>query len=120
MKPPNGSTPMMHKRTNQEWLAALRSRGPAREQALADLQAHLVRAVLVYLSRHRQDLQALKRSELMQLVEGCTIEAMRVVEAKLDTFRGDSRFTTWAYGVAIKHAAGELRQRSRHSTPSAQ
>jgi RNA polymerase sigma-70 factor (ECF subfamily) len=56
------------------------------------------------------------RGELTQLVEDCAVVALRAIEGKLDTFRNDSRFTTWAYSVAVKHAAGELRFRSYLAT----
>jgi RNA polymerase sigma-70 factor (ECF subfamily) len=38
---------------------------------------------------------------------------MRTIE-RLDDFRGDSRFTTWAASIAVNGALGELRRR-RHA-----
>ncbi|MFQ5854202.1 MAG: hypothetical protein ACE5LU_00960 [Anaerolineae bacterium] len=104
------STRISCQRTNAEWLASLRSRGLERDRALADLRAYFIRGVLVYLSRHHSDLRYLDRDGLLQFAEECTLEALVTVEKKLDNFRGDSRFTTWAYRFAIVQAAGKLRQ----------
>ena len=39
-------------------------------------------------------------------------DALAAIMAKLDTFRGDSRFTTWAYKFALLEAAVKLRRRA--------
>ncbi len=101
----------MTTRSNADWLAALRNRGPAQEEALAELREYLLRAVYVYLSRHRSDLAYFDTAELQQLSEDWAQEALIQILDKLDSFRGDSRFTTWAYRVVINLAAGELRRR---------
>ncbi len=98
-------------RTNEEWLTALQTPGPEQTQALEELRDYLLRAVYVYLSRHRSDLTHFDRDEIQQLAEDWAQEALLTILAKLDTFRGDSRFTTWAYRVVINLAASELRRR---------
>lgn len=98
-------------RTNEEWLSALQTTGPEQTQALEELRDYLLRAVYVYLSRHRSDLTHFDRDEIQQLAEDWAQEALLTILAKLDTFRGDSRFTTWAYRVVINLAASELRRR---------
>jgi RNA polymerase sigma-70 factor (ECF subfamily) len=92
-------------------LAALQGSGARQHAALEDLRDYLLRAVYVYLSRHRSDLVHLDRSEVEQLAEDYVQEALVLVLSKLDTFRGDSKLTTWAYRVAINLAAGDLRRR---------
>ncbi len=99
------------KRTTAQWLQALRGTGPEREAALADLRDYLLRAVYLYLSRHRSDLAHFDPQEIQQLSQDWTQEAVLSIINKLDTFRGDSQFTTWAYRVVINLAAGELRRR---------
>ncbi|MFN8481560.1 MAG: sigma-70 family RNA polymerase sigma factor [Anaerolineae bacterium] len=98
-------------RTNEEWLEVLQTPGPEQTQALEELRDYLLRAVYVYLSRHRSDLMHFDRDEIQQLAEDWAQEALLTILAKLDTFRGDSRFTTWAYRVVINLAASELRRR---------
>lgn len=108
-----------YKRSNREWLTALRTHGPARERAQADLRDYLTRAVLVYLSRHRGEVQDLDRGDLMQLAHDCTTAVLHTIDEILPTFRDDSRFTTWAYVHAVKHAASTVRYRSRPSNSQA-
>lgn len=97
-------------RSNDEWLADLGAQD-TRAEALADLRDYLLRAVYVYMDRHREDLSDLGRSELEQMAEDFAQEALLQVLERLDTFRGESKFTTWAYRFVINVAAGELRLR---------
>jgi RNA polymerase sigma-70 factor (ECF subfamily) len=97
--------------TNEQWLADLRSSGPRREAAVARLRDYLLRAILVYLIRHRSDLAHFHYDELEQLAEDWAQQSLIQILNNLDGFRGDSKFTTWSYRVAINLAAGELRRK---------
>ena len=99
------------RRNNEEWLHALRSHGATQEEALEALRDYLLRAVLVYLSRDRSDLAHFHPNELQHLAEDWAQEALVTIVDKLDTFRGQSKFTTWTYRIVINLAAGELRHR---------
>lgn len=98
-------------RTNEAWLADLQAIGPQREQAVDDLRDYLLRAVLVYLTRHRSDVASLDYGEIQQLAEDWAQQGVLQVLAKLPSFRGDSKFTTWAYRVVINLVAGDLRRK---------
>lgn len=91
----------MIERTNQEWLAALR--GPERDKALADLRALLVRG-LGYALAGRSGVDDSTLEDFVQ-------EALLKILAGLDSFRGKSRFTTWAQKIAVHVAFTELRRR---------
>ena len=91
----------MMRRTNEEWLAALT--GPGRDQALADLRALLVRALGYGLAGW----SGVDETTL----EDLTQEALLKILDCLDSFRGESRFTTWARKIAINGAFTELRRR---------
>jgi RNA polymerase sigma-70 factor (ECF subfamily) len=95
-------------RSNAEWLADL-GNDETQTEALADLREYLLRAVFLYLDQRRKDLAHLDRRELGHLSEDFAQEALLQILAKLDTFRGESKFTTWAYRFVINVAAGELR-----------
>jgi RNA polymerase sigma factor (sigma-70 family) len=90
----------MKDRTNQEWLDDLR--GPGRDDALADLRAFLVRG-LGYSLANRSDVDG-------ALVEDMAQEALLKILDSLDTFLGESRFTTWAQKIAVRVAFTELRR----------
>ncbi len=102
---------VLHTRTNADWLSDLRSPGPAQAQALQALWDYLVGAAVAYLKRRRGEWVGLEDAELRQLAEDLAQEALLDILNKLDTFRGESRFTTWAYKFVINVAAEELRRR---------
>ncbi|MFQ5858786.1 MAG: RNA polymerase sigma factor [Anaerolineae bacterium] len=91
----------MVERTNQEWLAELR--GLEQEEALADLRALLVKGLRYAMA----DRPAVTEADLEDFAQ----EALLKTLAGLDTFRGESRFTTWAQKIAVRVAFTELRRR---------
>ncbi len=91
-------------RTNEEWLHDLLASGLTQEVAITELRNHLLRAALYFFSRNRDDLAGLSRDEILQRAEDCAQEALIAVMNQLQTFRGDSQFTTWAYKFAINIA----------------
>lgn len=100
----------MTERTNEEWLAELRGTPEVQAPALEDLQVRLQRGIFYYLSRERSDLSGLSNHELTQMSEDLAQDAtLRVVE-NLDSFRGDSLFTTWATRIAVRVAISDLRR----------
>jgi RNA polymerase sigma-70 factor (ECF subfamily) len=99
-------------RTSQAWLAALRSDGPAQRQAIADLHALLVRAARFEIHRRRGALSHVRGEDLDDLALQAADDAMVAVLAKLDSYRGASRFTTWAYKFALLEAGVKLRRRA--------
>lgn len=105
------TVPVNTTRSNEEWLADLQPGSPNNEQAISDLRDYLLRAVLVYLTRHRSDVAALDYEEIQQLAEDWAQQGVLQVLDKLPSFRGDSKFTTWAYRVVINLVAGELRRK---------
>jgi RNA polymerase sigma-70 factor (ECF subfamily) len=94
-------------RTNAEWLSALKSGGDDQVAALTDLRAYLLRGAHFALQRSAGGLAA---PHLAQLAEDCAQEAVVAVLTHLDDFRGESRFTTWAYVFAINRALLALRR----------
>jgi RNA polymerase sigma-70 factor (ECF subfamily) len=98
-------------RTNDQWLAELSSAEPARQTAaLDDLRAYLRRGVFYYLSHERSDLAELSAEELGQMAEDFAQDATLRILDNLSSFRGDSRFTTWAMKIATRTAISELRR----------
>lgn len=108
---------MANTRTNEIWLKELRSSGPTQEAAIGDLRNLLLRAVLFFFSRNQNDFERLAREETLQLAEDCAQEALIAVMNHLSDFRGDSKFTTWAYKFAINTALTTAR-RERWKTVS--
>lgn len=91
-------------RTNDEWVRELGAAGGEQAAALADLRAYLLRAARYALRRHRGRLAHVSPADLDQMAEDCAQEALLAILEHLKDFRGDSRFTTWAYKFAINTA----------------
>ena len=98
-------------KTNEEWLRALRTGGAEQEEALKDLRERLIQGMRAYLAEDRGYKSGRGSEEARQIVEDCAQEALLIIREKIDTFRGESRFTTWATTVAIRLLLGELRRR---------
>jgi RNA polymerase sigma-70 factor (ECF subfamily) len=89
---------------SQAWVAALRGPTGTRQEATADLHALLTRGARFALSRSRQGLEGIPSDEVDALATQAADAALRDVVASLDSFRGRSRFTTWASKFAIREA----------------
>jgi len=89
-------------RSNEEWLEDLR--GPEQNEALVDLRATLNRGLrFAFINR-------VPNNQLDDLVEDFVQDALLKILDNLDTFRGESRFTTWAQKIAVRVALTELRR----------
>ena len=82
------------------WLRMLAGTGPAREAALARLHEMLVRIARGEVGRRAPRLQ-LTGPELDDLAYQAAADALIAITGKLGQFRGESRFTTWAYKFVI-------------------
>jgi RNA polymerase sigma-70 factor (ECF subfamily) len=100
----------MVERTNEQWIADLTGPPDVQAEALEDLRLRLQRGIFYYLSRERSDLAHLSSQELTQMAEDLAQDATLRVLDNLRSFRGDSRFTTWATKVAVRVAISDLRR----------
>jgi RNA polymerase sigma-70 factor, ECF subfamily len=97
-----------------DWIRALSATGPEREAAAERLHALLLRAARFEVAR-RQPRGAWNGSgDLDDLAMQAADDALIAVLNKLHSYRGDSRFSTWAYKFALLEAATKLRRRPWH------
>jgi len=94
------------------WLARLRAGGGEREAAVAELHELLLRAARFELGRRRASLPHLRPSDHEDLACQSADDALLALLGKLDEFRGESRFTTWAYKFALLEAGVKVRRRA--------
>jgi len=83
-----------------EWLRVLAGTGPQREEGLARLHALLLRIARAEVARRGPRLR-LTGPELDDLAYQAAADALIAITSKLGQFRGESRFTTWAYKFVI-------------------
>jgi RNA polymerase sigma-70 factor, ECF subfamily len=83
-------------RTVVEWMAGLRASGVQRDTTVAELRDLLLRVARFECER-RRGLLRVRGPELEDIAHQAANDALVSIMAKLDEFRGESRFTTWAY-----------------------
>lgn len=97
---------------SQAWLERLGSPGPAREAAIGELHELLRRAASIEVNRRQACFPQLRGGDLEDLAQQSADDALVAILSKLDDFRGESRFTTWAYKFALYEAAAKVRKRA--------
>lgn len=97
---------------SRAWLRDLCDTGPTRDAAVARLHALLLRAARFEVRRRRPTLPHLRGNEFEEIALEAADDALMSVLARLDDFRGASRFTTWVYKFALLEAAVKLRKRA--------
>jgi RNA polymerase sigma-70 factor (ECF subfamily) len=97
---------------SRAWITALRGPAGPRDQALAELHTLLLRAARFELARRRSQLEHLAAHDVEDLATQAADDALMAILGKLDSFRGASRFTTWAYKFALLEAGVKARRRA--------
>jgi RNA polymerase sigma-70 factor, ECF subfamily len=100
------TTPPEGERSNLDWVTSLRADNDAAWAAIR-LQVH--RSLVAYLRRNRP--AGIVEGEMDVFVEDVVHDTLVTVRAKLDTFRHESRFTTWVHRIAVNILLGQLRRR---------
>jgi RNA polymerase sigma-70 factor (ECF subfamily) len=92
------------------WIEALSGAGRRHDDAVEALHALLLRAARFEVARRGGG----RSGEFDDLVTQAADDALMAIMRKLHTYRGDSRFTTWAYKFALLEAAVKVRKRAWH------
>ena len=93
-----------------DWLRDLRDSGGARDNAIERLHGLLVRVARGEAVRRRATMSARAADEVDDLCVQAASDALMAILAKLDTYRGSARFTTWACKFVILEASARLRR----------
>jgi len=101
------------------WVQQLRPGHPRHHHALAALHDVLLRVAIHELSRRRGMFGSISGPEFDDLAHQAADDALMNILARLDDFRGLSRFTTWAYKFVIFDVAGKVARHAwRRQPPS--
>jgi RNA polymerase sigma-70 factor, ECF subfamily len=93
-----------------DWVAALSAGGREQDDATRRLHELLLRAARFEVNRRRDALDS--AVDVDQLATDAAHDALMAITAKLHTYRGESRFTTWAYKFALLEASTKVRRRA--------
>jgi RNA polymerase sigma-70 factor, ECF subfamily len=92
---------------SRAWVACLQSSGVQHDRCLADLHALLLR-VARHEARRRASAIQISGPELDDLAHQAGDDALMAIKAKVADFRGESRFTTWAYRFVVFEVSTKL------------
>ena len=99
-----------------EWLRALNGTEAERNAALVQLHELLLRIARSEVRRRSEHLR-IAGPELHDLAHQAAADALVAIIAKIDQFRGESRFTTWAYKFVMFEVSTKIgRHFWRHPT----
>jgi RNA polymerase sigma-70 factor (ECF subfamily) len=97
---------------SRRWLERLGSEGRDRDAALAELRELLLRGARFEVRRRCATMTEIRGGDQEDLAQQSAGDAMVAILSKLDDFRGESQFTTWAYKFALYEAAAKIRKRA--------
>jgi RNA polymerase sigma-70 factor, ECF subfamily len=97
---------------SRRWLERLGAKGLERDAAIAELRELLLRAARFEVGRRCATLSHIRGGDQEDIAQQSSGDALVAILSKLDDFRGDSKFTTWAYKFALYEAAAKVRKRS--------
>jgi RNA polymerase sigma-70 factor, ECF subfamily len=99
---------------SRSWLRRLHATEPTRGRAIAELHERLRREAAFHLRRRVRDSSDFPRSDIDDLAIMAANDALLAIMRKLDDYRGDSQFWTWARRFAELEAPVSIRRRLGH------
>ena len=102
---------------SRAWLDGLTGAGEPRERKLAQLHDLMQRAARHELARRGHWANGPGSKDREELVEEIAGDALLLVVNKLGTYRGESRFTTWAYAFAMNVTSAKLARQAARPVP---
>jgi RNA polymerase sigma factor (sigma-70 family) len=105
-------------RENARWVRALAAGSPSREAACSELYRLLLRVGRAE-ARRRAPLLRLDGPELEDIAHEAVADALMAICDRLQSFRGEARFTTWASKFVIFNVANKMNRHfwRRHEVP---
>jgi RNA polymerase sigma-70 factor, ECF subfamily len=109
------ATPKRLDRESQAWVTQLQAERPVRDAAIRRLHALLLKEARYEIRRRTGALAHPSGRDLEDLAVQAADDALMVILSKLDDFRGDALFTTWARRFAALEVPGKIRRRLGHT-----
>lgn len=122
MSPPashDRALPAVGDEESRRWVGGLREGSPQRDVTIAALHALLLRVARHEANRRRGTLGSVAGPELDDLAQQAADDALMSITAKIDEFRGASRFTTWAYKFVLFELSGKVARHAWRRQPPA-
>lgn len=100
---------------SRRWLTQLHADGAVHEAAIGRLHALLLREARYEVRRRTAGMAHPSGRDLEDLALQAADDALIALLGKLDQFRGDALFTTWARRFAALEVPGKIRRRTGHA-----
>jgi RNA polymerase sigma-70 factor, ECF subfamily len=100
------------------WVEGLTATGRTHDQCLEQLHETLVRVARFEVSRRNATLQ-LRGPELDDIAYQASDDALMAIKSKIHEFRGESRFTTWAYRFVMFEVSSKMGRHFWRNRPTA-
>jgi RNA polymerase sigma-70 factor (ECF subfamily) len=97
---------------SDNWIERLSGERAQRNAAIEELHGLLLRAAGFEVRRRVAAVPQLRGDEVDDIAQQSADDALAAILGKLGDFRGESRFTTWAYKFALYEAAAQVRRRA--------
>jgi RNA polymerase sigma-70 factor (ECF subfamily) len=97
---------------SRAWIDRLSPGSPQRDEAIEELHALLLKGARFEVRRRGAAFPHLRGGDHDDLAHQSANDALVAILGKLGEFRGDSRFTTWAYKFALLEAGVKIRRRA--------
>ena len=92
---------------SRAWVDGLQASGATHDRCVAQLHALLLR-VARHEARRKATAFRLDGQELDDIVNQVADDALMAIKAKVGEFRGESRFTTWAYRFVVYEVSTKI------------
>lgn len=96
---------------SQAWWRRLHAPDPVRARAIAELYHRLCREATFHVRARARNIAAFPRSDIDDVATEAAGDALIALLRKLDDYRGDSQFWTWARRFVELEAAVSIRRR---------
>jgi RNA polymerase sigma-70 factor, ECF subfamily len=103
---------------SEEWTRLLVASGIERDDAIARLYPQLLR-IARFEARRRAGRLGIDGPEIDDVAHQAASDALIAIVSKLEQFRGESRFTTWAYKFVVFEVSTKLRRHFWRAPPIA-
>src|SRR5688500_4600325 len=97
---------------SRSWIERLSPKSPERPAAIESLHELLLAGARCEVGYRAATFPELRGNDQDDLAQQAADDALVAVLRKLGDFRGDSRFTTWAYKFVLLEAAAKVRSRA--------
>lgn len=99
---------------SRAWWARLHGSEPVRDRAIVDLHERLRREACFHIRRRARGISGFPGSDVEDLAMQAASDALLAILRKLEAYRGESQFWTWARRFAQLEAQVSIRRRLGH------